>query len=80
MTSENDASHAGDHGLIPKPHPPLPLPRAGMFATFEACARQGRRVDFVHVRTIYAHHSRANILATNAAARGRATSGLTGTA
>jgi len=34
-----------------------------MFATFEACPRQGRRVDFVHVRTIYAYHNRANIRA-----------------
>jgi hypothetical protein len=53
-----------------------------MFATFEACVR--RLIHFVHVcvhaETIYAHHSRANILATDVAVRGPATSGLTATA
>ena len=48
---------------------------AGMFATFGSCLRRGRLIGFVHVcvhvGTIYAHHSHANILATDVAVRGR---------
>jgi hypothetical protein len=64
-----------------------PLPQgafAGMSPTFEACLRRGRLIGFVHVcvhvGTINAHYRRANIIATDVAVRGRATSGLTGTA
>src|SRR4029450_2369989 len=64
---------------IPKLHPPLPRPPGGRRHACRA-HRRGRSVDsvrvYVHVETIYVHYSRADILATDVAVRGWATSRL----
>ena len=64
----------------PRLYPPV---FAGMFATLRpVCVEVASPTSFTStsLKTIHVHHSRANVLATDVAVRGRATSGLTGTA